>query len=139
MPSAGQTMLERTRSCVEENRNLLKATRHWIARSRRVLNPFFRLAGGAAPPRRETVRALLAGGKLPPASGKVLVGYGTGTRCVVCHAPVPSTEVEYGLDTRTNGTVVCHVPCFLVWREESAPATRGLAGDGPGLTFEARS
>jgi hypothetical protein len=52
MLNVGQTMLEQTRARTETNRALLRTTRYRIASSCCVLNPFFGLSGGAAPPLR---------------------------------------------------------------------------------------
>jgi hypothetical protein len=82
------------------------------------------------PPLRETVRALFATGLLPPASGKVVTGYGTGKRCVICYQSVTSEQVEYEVD----GRVICHLPCFNVWREETIQrAIQALPDDGTGV------
>jgi hypothetical protein len=49
----GQEMLEQTRDHLESNQALLASSRVLIARSRRRLNPFFAVSGGAAPTLRE--------------------------------------------------------------------------------------
>ena len=129
--SRGPTMLAESRACVDSNRALLHSTRCLIARSRRTLNPFFAVSGGAAPPLRETVRALLASGILGPPGRRVLAGYGTGQRCVICHEPIDLHEVEYEADGGQSGGVRCHLFCFMVWREESLGVPGALPRNSP--------
>jgi hypothetical protein len=124
-------MLEQTRVHLESNQALLAASRVLIARSRRRLNPFFGVSGGAAPTLRETARVLIASGVLPPTNGSIYGGYGTGKRCVICQQLVPPTEVELEVPGPINGAVYCHLPCFNVWKEESVPATNGSSADEP--------
>ena len=123
-------LLVETRAWIDSNRVMLAATRYRIARCRRKLAPTFAITGGAAPPLRETVRALLISGMLPPISGRVIAGYGTGKHCVICHEPVTFEEVEYELDCAAEGAVVCHLSCFTVWRDETARARGESAADG---------
>jgi hypothetical protein len=123
-------MLEQTRAHLERNRALLASSRVLIARSRRGLNPFFAVSGGAAPTLQETVRALIANGMVPM-TGKIYGGYGTGKRCVVCHFLVPPTEVEFEVIVPVNRSVFCHLPCFRAWEEESVAATSACAREGP--------
>ena len=63
----GNPLLADTKARIESNRAMVAATRNRIARSWRKLNSDFAITGGSAPPLRETVRALLASGMLPPA------------------------------------------------------------------------
>lgn len=122
-------MLEQTRASIASNRAILLLSRYRIAASRRRLNPAFAVSGGAAPPRRVAVRALLITGVLPPPSAEILAGPGSGRRCAICHEPVASAEVEYELYGGVSGAVVCHLPCYIVWREESERATGDSAAD----------
>jgi len=126
-------LLADTRAWIQSNRAMVAVTRARIAWCWRRMNSDFAIAGGAAPPLRETVRALLASGMLPPAGGRVFAGQGAGRRCVVCHEPVTSEEVEYELDGGSPENLVCHLACFKVWRDESLRAREESAADGPGI------
>lgn len=100
------------------------------------MNSDFAITGGSAPALRETVRALLASGMLPPAGGRVVAGHGTGRRCVICHEPVTREEVEYELDGTSHVTLVCHLRCFKVWRDESLRAKEESVARGAGIDRE---
>ena len=108
---------------IESNRRLLRESDYLIAASRRLLNPAFTLSGAAMAPEpliREIVRALLQSGDLPPLTGTVAwAGKGTGKMCCVCGEPVNGSEVEYEPEDGKRLTPGCHLPCFLVWQDES--------------------
>lgn len=125
--SRGPTMVAESRACVGSNRALLDSTRYLIASSRRKLNPYFAVSGGAAPPLRETVRALLASGILCPPGRRVVAVHGARQRCVICHEPLVPHEVAYEVEGGESGWVRCHFSCFLVWKEESV----GVPGASP--------
>lgn len=129
-------LLADTKALIDSNRAMVATTRVRIARCRRKLNSHFAITGGAAPPLRETVRALLASGMLPPAGARVIAGHGTGRRCVICHEPVTCEEVEYELEGVSRGILVCHLPCFKVWRDESLCARQESVAKGPGIDRE---
>lgn len=113
-------MLSETWARIQSNRERLRTSRDRIAANRRRLNPAFGISGGAAPPLRETVRALLASGTLFPVSGNGFAGIGSGKHCVVCQTPISSSEVEYEVDGYPIGAPICHLTCFFLWREESS-------------------
>lgn len=39
--------------------------------------------------------------------------------CVVCLAVIAAGEVEYQLDSPSDGEVAAHRSCYLIWQEES--------------------
>lgn len=113
------TLLE-SRALVAANHILLTETRSRIAASRRSLNPFFGVSGGADPALNEIARTLLGGGNLAPIRGNVAwAGHGSGGPCCVCGKPVKSSDVEYEVEDGERRSVGCHFPCFLAWQEES--------------------
>jgi hypothetical protein len=71
---------------------------------------------------RQRVRRALASGALFPADRKSRVGRGSGKLCAVCTSAVTESEVEYGVPGGVSGQVVAHLPCYLVWRQESEAA-----------------
>ena len=50
------------------------------------------------------------------------VGRGSGKLCAVCTSVVAEDDVEYEVPGGVNGTVVAHLACYLVWRQESEAA-----------------
>jgi hypothetical protein len=118
------------RACIESNERLLRATRHRLGVSRRLLyHPGLTIAGGSdkadAPSSvRRTLRILLASGALRPLRGRVTwAGYGSGHACCVCGQPVGRSEVEYEVDDGRPKMMECHFACFVLWHEESLAFT----------------
>ena len=110
----------RSRQHVAGSRIMLAASRHRIAASRRLLNPYFAVAGASAPgPAR--IRSLISSGRLFPLSEgmRVLAGRGTAKPCVVCQEVITASEVEYEVRPATRGSFFCHLPCFTAWKRES--------------------
>ena len=59
------------------------------------------------------------------------VGRGSGKLCAVCTSAVAEDDVEYEVPGGVNGTVVAHLACYLVWRQESEAARlRSDLGEG---------
>lgn len=111
-------LIATSRTCVAQNRALIRETRLRVAQARRACNPWFAVAGGSAGSEqmlRDMVRLLLAGGVLKPVDGHAWVGNGTGRSCAVCGNPVTPMEVEHEVD----GDSPAHTRCFLVWQDES--------------------
>ena len=50
------------------------------------------------------------------------VGRGSGKLCAVCISAVAEDDVEYDVPGGVHGTVVAHLACYLVWRQESEAA-----------------
>jgi hypothetical protein len=50
------------------------------------------------------------------------VGRGSGKLCAVCTSAVAEDDVEYEVPGGVSGTVVAHLACHLVWRQESEAA-----------------
>ena len=50
------------------------------------------------------------------------VGRGSGKLCAVCTSAVAEDDVEYDVPGGVHGTVVAHLACYLVWRQESEAA-----------------
>jgi len=110
-----------------ENRRLLAGSRFLIARSRRLLNPAWVIAGASdGIDLHVTVRERLASGWLFPASHKVWAG---GHICVVCGTTIAPSEVENEVVGPT--TVWAHLPCYPIWREESRAYELANSANGP--------
>lgn len=111
-------LIATSRTCVAQNRALIRETRFRVAKARRACNPWFAIVGGSDASERmlrDMVRLLLAGGVLKPVDGHAWAGNGTGRTCAVCGNPVTPMEVEYEVD----GDARAHARCFLVWQDES--------------------
>jgi len=108
--------------CVQTNRRLITESRDRIAASRRRLNRAFALAGSAVSEHQDllaSIRARLGSGALFPVDGYVTAGNGSGKPCVVCHAAINPTDVEYEIPLGHHVAVVSHLRCYVPWREES--------------------
>src|SRR5262245_10751532 len=122
-------MIVQSRSLVESNQQLLSATRYRVAASRRRLNLAFAFAGasdGEYHSLLTSIRARLASGDLPAVGPKGFARNGSkNSPCVVCHAPIEPSEVEYEITLGYGRTVVSHLHCYSLWRCESARQTSG--------------
>jgi hypothetical protein len=112
--------LTESRALIVANRAMLAVTRHRIAASRRSLNPFFGVSGGADARLNEIARALLGCGSLAPIRGNVTwAGHGSGGTCCVCGEAVTGSEIEYEIEDGERRSLGCHFLCFIAWQEES--------------------
>ena len=68
---------------------------------------------------RDRVRLNLANGTLFRIDPEVWAGSPSGRNCIVCGNPIRANEVEYEIP-RPGGNVYTHIPCWAIWREESA-------------------
>jgi hypothetical protein len=71
---------------------------------------------------RQRVRRALTSGTLFLVDQRSRVGRGSGKLCAVCTSAVAEDDVEYEVPGGVSGTVVAHLPCYLVWRQESEAA-----------------
>jgi hypothetical protein len=71
---------------------------------------------------RQRVRRALTSGALFLVDRRSRVGRGSGKLCAVCTSAVAEDDVEYEVPGGVNGTVVAHLACYLVWRQESDAA-----------------
>lgn len=71
---------------------------------------------------RQRVRRALMSGALFLVDRRSRVGRGSGNLCAVCTSAVAEGDVEYEVPGGVNGTVVTHLACYLVWRQESEAA-----------------
>ena len=80
---------------------------------------------------RQRVRRALTSGALFLVDRRSRVGRGSGKLCAVCTSAVAEDDVEYEVPGGVNGTVVAHLACYLVWRQESEAARlRSDLGEG---------
>ena len=80
-----------------------------------------------------TARESLASGRLPRIHSQCIWGgYGRGDRCSLCGEPIRSSEVEFEVPEREDGTgmpsLKFHITCHAVWQLE---CTDGGATAGP--------
>ena len=68
---------------------------------------------------REMVRTQLTSHALFPFDGKSWAGPGSGRPCTVCAEVIAREDVEYEI-IGSAGVAFAHLPCYLVWRQESA-------------------
>src|SRR5262245_3367027 len=120
-------MIEQSRTLVSEMRSRLAGTRHRIASGRRLLNPWWELSGGSDVDGHlaRSVRDRLERGILFAVPNDIWSarGRGTGRMCVICASAISREDVESEIVVRSSGIVVklwAHLPCFTVWRSESA-------------------
>jgi hypothetical protein len=71
---------------------------------------------------RQRVRRALTSGALFLVDQRSRVGRGSGKLCAVCTSAVAEDDVEYEVPGGGSGTVVAHLACYLVWRQESEAA-----------------
>jgi len=119
--------LTSSREIIAQTRARLRETHALIAVNRRLLNPWWTLSGGADEDRDSpliaSVRNRLERGTLDPAPQKVFAGNGTGRTCIVCARVISADQIENEVVVRTNGIAVtlwAHLPCYNIWRWESA-------------------
>ena len=67
----------------------------------------------------DTVRTRLSSGTLFPVDRKSGAGRGSGKPCAVCDLPINPRDIEYEVAGGPSGSVCVHLPCYLVWRQES--------------------
>jgi len=70
---------------------------------------------------REQVRRRLATKELFLISRKGRGERGSGNSCAVCARVISTSEIQYTVSGSTS-TVVAHLACYLVWRQESEAA-----------------
>jgi len=119
--------LTSSQEIIAQTRARLRETHALIAINRRLLNPWWALSGGADEDRDSllilSVRDRLERGAIHPAPQKVLAGNGTGRPCIVCDRVISADQIENEVVVRTNGidvTLWAHLPCYNIWRWESA-------------------
>lgn len=150
LPVAVAPVFARALVSVAESNVAIRGSHARIAASRRLLNPYFAVAGSSSNPSRSdskrassfagAVRALLASGALFPIRDRwVVVNAGDGTGrsvCAVCHERIGPADIEYTVErggrsdttgVYEDGEVSCHFACFTVWREESLGVSREIA------------
>jgi hypothetical protein len=71
---------------------------------------------------RQRVRRALTSGALFLVDQRSRAGRGSGKLCAVCTSAVAEDDVEYEVPGGVSGTVVAHLACYLVWRQESEAA-----------------
>jgi len=116
-------LIDSTNHLVARSRQLLAASSHQIACSRRVLNPWHGISGGAhdipsatASNLYDRVRVRLHQHTLPPAPKLVLAGRATVQRvCIVCRRAIRQGMMQHefvAVDGRRDWT---HTLCLRVW------------------------
>jgi hypothetical protein len=67
----------------------------------------------------DTVGTRLRSGTLFPIDRKSCARRGSGKSCAVCDLPITDLDIEYEVSGGSSGQVGVHLPCYLVWRQES--------------------
>jgi len=70
---------------------------------------------------REQVRRRLANKELFLISRKGHAERGSGNSCAVCALVISTNEIQYTVSGSVK-TVIAHLACYLVWRQESESA-----------------
>jgi hypothetical protein len=91
---------------------VLEASRYPMARRGRT-------TPASDDPLLDTVRTRLSSGTLFPVDRKAGTGRGSGKPCAVCDLPINPRDIEYEVAGGLRGSVCVHLPCYLVWRQES--------------------
>jgi hypothetical protein len=113
--AAVEALLNRSPTLCLASLAVLEASRYPMARCG---HPF-----GTTPasddPLLDTVRTRLSSGTLFPVDRKSCTGRGSGKPCAVCDLPINHRDIEYEVAGGPRGSVCVHLPCYLVWRQES--------------------
>jgi hypothetical protein len=113
--AAVEEWLTRSPTLCLGNLAVLEASRYPMARRGHVLST----TPASDDPLLDTVRTRLGSGTLFPVDRKSGTGRGSGKPCAVCDLPINHVELEYQVAGGPSGSVCVHLPCYLVWRQES--------------------
>jgi hypothetical protein len=113
--AAVEELLTRSPTLCLANLAVLEASRYPMARRGHL----FSTMPESDDPLLDTVRTRLRSGTLLPVDRKSRTGWGSGKPCAVCDLPINRTDIEYEVAGGPSGSVGVHLPCYLVWRQES--------------------
>ena len=117
--AATEELLTQSPTLCLANLAVLAALRYPVATGYHEPHPKFRIAGSSDDPLLDTVQTRLSRGTLFPVDRKSCAGRGSGKPCVVCDLPITPRDIEYEVAGGPRGSVCVHLPCYLVWRQES--------------------
>ena len=112
--AAVEEFLTRSPTLCLANLAVLEASRYLVARRGRLFSTM-----PESDPLLDTIQTRLRDGTLWPVDRKSGAGRGSGKPCAVCDLPINHTEIEYEVAGGPSGSVCVHLPCYLVWRQES--------------------
>ena len=113
--AAVEALLTRSPTLCLANLAVLEASRYPMARRDHLFSP----TPESEDPLLDTVRTRLSSGTLFPVDRKSGAGRGSGKPCAVCDLPITPRDIEYEIAGGPRGSVCVHLPCYLVWRQES--------------------
>ena len=113
--AAVEELLTRSPTLCLANLAVLEASRYPMARRGHL----FSTTPASDDPLLDTVRTRLSSGTLFPVDRKSCTGWGSGKPCAVCDLPINPRDIEYEVAGGPSGSVCVHLPCYLVWRQES--------------------
>jgi hypothetical protein len=113
--AAVEELLTRPPTLCLANLAVLEGSRYLMARRGHL----FSTTPESDDPLLDTVGNRLRSGTLLPVDRKSSAGHGSGKSCAVCDLPINHTEIEYEVAGGPSGSVCVHLPCYLVWRQES--------------------
>jgi hypothetical protein len=113
--AAVEALLTRSPTLCLASLAVLEAARSPMARG----GPLFSTTLASDDPLLDTVQTRLSPGTLFPVDRKSCAGRGSGKPCVVCDLPITPRDIEYEVAGGPRGSVCVHLPCYLVWRQES--------------------
>ena len=117
--AAAEELLTQSPTLCLANLAVLEASRYPVATGYHEPHPKFGIAGSSGDPLLDAVRTRLSAGVLFPVVSKSWAGQATGKCCAVCDLTISSPEIEYEVAAGPSGSAFAHLPCYLVWRQES--------------------
>jgi hypothetical protein len=117
--AATEELLTQSPTLCLANLAVLAALRYPVATGYHEPHPKFAIAGSSGDPLLDAVRTRLTTGVLFPVVRKSWAGQATGKCCAVCDLTISNSEIEYEVAAGPSGSAFAHLPCYLVWRQES--------------------
>src|SRR6266850_4194035 len=117
--AATEELLTQSPTLCLANLAVLAALRYPVATGYHEPHPKFHIAGSSDDPLLDAVRTRLTTGVLFPVVRKSWAVQATGKCCAVCDLTISNSEIEYEVAAGPSGSAFAHLPCYLVWRQES--------------------
>jgi hypothetical protein len=112
--AAVEELLTRSPTLCLANLAVLEASRYPMARTPHL----FSAPQPSDDPLLDTVGTRLRSGTLFPIDRKSCARRGSGKSCA-CDLPITDLDIEYEVSGGSSGQVGVHLPCYLVWCQES--------------------
>src|SRR5258705_1051541 len=113
--AAVEALLTRSPTLCLASLAVLEASRYPMARGGHL----FSTTPASDDPLLATVQTRLSSCALFPVDRKSCTWRSSGKPCAVCDLPINPRDIEYEVAGGLRGSVCVHLPCYLVWRQES--------------------